>query len=181
MNINLLLLRKCNKILCTWPPQGGSLCPYMQLSWLRYCYKWTWKKIKPNWIKCRYQTLTKPGSISSCRLVKFTCTLFGEKRMRKSDILNKRRRTWFVAFSGFFFLPFIKSSLIQTDKCFIRNSLPQCTAHQLTFCIMHRHRKRITTQEAMVCFYHLPKCWDSQLQILHLHENSFYVCIKCKP
>lgn len=33
MNINLLLLRKCNKIFCTSPLGGGSLCPYMQLSW----------------------------------------------------------------------------------------------------------------------------------------------------
>lgn len=72
--------------------------------------------------------------------------------MREFDILNKCRRTWFEALVGFF-LHFIKSSLIQTDRCFICSSFLNV---QFTFCIMHRHRKLITTKEAMLC-YHLPK------------------------
>lgn len=68
----------------------------------------------------------------------------GKDGILKSDILNKCRRTWFVAFVGFFSLPFIKSLLVQTNVSFV----DLLNVH-VTFCIMHRHRKLITTKEAM--------------------------------
>lgn len=51
--------------------------------------------------------LTKPGSISSCSLVKQSpnahALYLGRKGCGTSlDLLNKRRRTGFVAFVGFF-------------------------------------------------------------------------------
>lgn len=83
MNINLLLLRKCNKIPCTLPLHRGSLCPYMQLSWVKVLFTNELEKLKPNWLKILL--LIKPGSSWSHSLVKkltkFTCTLSqGEKK-----------------------------------------------------------------------------------------------------
>lgn len=75
--------------------------------------------------------------------------------MRKSDILNKCRRTLFVAVVGSF-SPHssVYKNVTYTNRQMFHSLLfPQCTVSPL--CIMHRHRKLFTTKEAMVC-YHLP-------------------------
>lgn len=110
------------------------------------------------------------SSCSGKTITKCTCIFIGEagegeKRTRKSRGPNKCRRTWFYSISRFLPpLSVYKKKFMYTNRWTFHVLLfPQCTVQQLTFCLMHRHRKLITTKETMVCNCSpKEKSWDSQ-------------------
>lgn len=129
-------------------------------NWIKYLF---WDS-KLNWDPCRVavvKLLPNAHAFLSGRRG-------GEKRTRKSRGPNKCRRTWFYSISRFFPFQFIKKRFMYTNRWTFHVLLfPQCTVQRLTFCLMHRHRKLITTKETMACNC-LPKekSWDSQLLLI---------------